>query len=234
VTEPGALPAYLQISEMLIRDIAAGRLADGQRLPPEREMAAENGVSVMTLRKALAELEARKLLERRQGSGNTIRANGEIGGVYALFRLELLEGGGFPTARVLDVSREAKPDNIPNLGSDTPFAWRIRRVRSLNRQPVSAEEIWLDGRFTETLAAEDLSQSLYLYYRETLKLAILRAEDRVGVDPTPDWTPDEVGLPSGAPACLVARRTWSQANDPIEFSRSWVNTGRARYVARIS
>ncbi|MBF9050152.1 UTRA domain-containing protein [Roseobacter sp. HKCCD9010] len=234
MTEPGALPAYLQISEMLIRDIAAGRLADGQRLPPEREMAAEHGVSVMTLRKALAELETRKLLERRQGSGNTIRANGEIGGVYALFRLELLEGGGFPTARVLDVSREAKPDNIPDLGSDTPFAWRIRRVRSLNRQPVSAEEIWLDGRFTETLAADELSQSLYLYYRETLKLAILRAEDRVGVDTAPDWTPDEIGLPSGAPACLVARRTWSQANDPIEFSRSWVNTSRACYVARIS
>ena len=234
MTEPGALPAYLQISEMLIRDIAAGRLADGQRLPPEREMAAEHGVSVMTLRKALAELETRKLLERRQGSGNTIRANGEIGGVYALFRLELLEGGGFPTARVLDVSREAKPDYIPDLGSDTPFAWRIRRVRSLNRQPVSAEEIWLDGRFTETLAADELSQSLYLYYRETLKLAILRAEDRVGVDTAPDWTPDEVGLPFGATACLVARRTWSQANDPIEFSRSWVNTSRARYVARIS
>jgi GntR family transcriptional regulator len=28
-----ALPKYLQISEMLIRDIAAGRLADGARLP---------------------------------------------------------------------------------------------------------------------------------------------------------------------------------------------------------
>ena len=34
-----ALPLYVQISELLIRDIAAGRLIDGERLPPERDMA---------------------------------------------------------------------------------------------------------------------------------------------------------------------------------------------------
>ena len=30
---PGALPIYQQVSELLIREIAAGRLLDGQRLP---------------------------------------------------------------------------------------------------------------------------------------------------------------------------------------------------------
>ncbi|MGB0823286.1 MAG: GntR family transcriptional regulator, partial [Alphaproteobacteria bacterium] len=32
---PGALPIYQQVSELLTREIAAGRLLDGQRLPPE-------------------------------------------------------------------------------------------------------------------------------------------------------------------------------------------------------
>ena len=41
---------------MLIRDIAAGRLSEGERLPPEREMAAELGIAVGTLRQALADL----------------------------------------------------------------------------------------------------------------------------------------------------------------------------------
>ena len=53
---PTALPLYVQISELLIRDIAAGRLIDGERLPPEREMAEELGISIGTLRKALADL----------------------------------------------------------------------------------------------------------------------------------------------------------------------------------
>ena len=39
----GTLPLYLQVAELVVRDIAAGRLIDGERLPPEREMAAQVG-----------------------------------------------------------------------------------------------------------------------------------------------------------------------------------------------
>ena len=49
----GALPIYLRIAEGLTRYIAAGRLGVGERLPPERAMAADLGVTVSTLRKAL-------------------------------------------------------------------------------------------------------------------------------------------------------------------------------------
>ncbi|MBO6604573.1 MAG: GntR family transcriptional regulator [Roseicyclus sp.] len=234
MTEPGALPAYLQISELLIRDIAAGRLADGQRLPPERRMAADHGVSVVTLRKALAELERRDLLERRQGSGNTIRAGQNARGLYALFRLELLNGGGLPTARLLDLRKMTKPDDIPDIGNVVDFGWRIRRQRFLNKLAVAVEEIWLDGRFTGDIRALDLSQSLYLYYRDALRLSVLRADDRVGIAEAPDWMPDAFGLAAGATTGLVERRAWSQHNEPAEFSRTWFDPARARYVARIS
>ncbi len=69
-----ALPKYIQISEMLIRDIAAGRLGDGMRLPPERDMAKSLDISVGTLRKALADLESKGALRRLQGSGNYVQA----------------------------------------------------------------------------------------------------------------------------------------------------------------
>jgi len=57
---PGSLPIYVQITELLVRDIAAGRLIDGEKLPPERDMAEELGIAVGTLRKALAELQKKK------------------------------------------------------------------------------------------------------------------------------------------------------------------------------
>ena len=66
---PAALPIYAQVSEVLIREIAVGRLADGQRLPPERQLAAAHQVTVRTLRKSLKILEDKGLLERVQGSG---------------------------------------------------------------------------------------------------------------------------------------------------------------------
>ena len=105
----GSLPVYLQIAETLVRDITAGRLIDGEKLPPERDMARTLGIAVGTLRKTLAELHNRGLLERIQGSGNYIRAVTDPKSVYAMFRLELITGGGFPTAEILSVSRELKP-----------------------------------------------------------------------------------------------------------------------------
>ena len=39
------------------------------------------------------------------------------------------------------------------------------------------------ARYAERIAAGDLSESLYLFYRERLGLWIARAEDRVGVGP---------------------------------------------------
>ena len=97
------LPTYVQISEMLIRDIAAGRYLDGARLPPERQMAAELGISVGTLRKALDDMNAKGLLEKRQGSGNYVKTGATPNSVYSFFRVELIDGGGLPTAQVLNV-----------------------------------------------------------------------------------------------------------------------------------
>lgn len=228
----GALPLYLQISEMLIRDIAAGRLVDGARLPPERDMAKSLDTSVGTLRKALSDLENRGLLDRRQGSGNYIRSKATPEGIYALFRLELVGGGGLPTARVLDVTRMAKPADLPRFGASIE-AHRIRRLRFLGAQPAAVEEIWLDAGHAETITAADLSDSLYLYYREVLGLWITGYEDAVGLSPCPDWAPPEFGQPPGAPCGLVERQSRARDGSIAEVSRNWFDSNVARYVARM-
>lgn len=227
-----ALPLHQQISEMLIRDVAAGRLIDGEKLPPEREMAAGLGIAVGTLRKALADLEGKGLLERIQGSGNYIRAKTDVASVYALFRLELLQGGGLPTARVLSVDRLAKTEDMPAFGSSSE-GHRIRRLRSLGGKVAAVEEIWLDGDRAAHIASEDLADSLYLYYRQALGVWISRAEDRIGVDPVPDWAPAEFGLRPGAPAGFIERFAWDRDGASVEYSRNWFDHTIARYVSRL-
>ena len=157
-----SLPKYLQISELLIRDIAAGRLENGSRLPTERDLAAQLSTSVGTLRKALAELEQQGLLERIQGSGNYIRSKSEVNSIYSFFRVELLEGGGLPRAEVLDVSKRAKPAEFPYFGSNLD-GFRIRRMRYLNDIPAVLEEIWLDANHAAQISADDLNEALYVY-----------------------------------------------------------------------
>ena len=225
-----ALPIYVQIAELLIRDIASGRLIEGARLPPERAMAQDLGVSIGTLRKALAELENKGLLERVQGSGNYIRDTGQTDSVYAMFRLELPEGGGLPRADILSVDVLDKPADLPAFGTSERGS-RIRRLRRLNSTIIALEEIWLDesaGR-VDTIR----SDSLYHHYQKQLGFWITRAEDRVSIGPLPAWTPETFPKPADAAAGYIERFSWSDAAAPVEFSRTWFDPDRAVYVQRL-
>jgi GntR family transcriptional regulator len=228
-----ALPKFVQISELLIRDIQAGRLVDGERLPPERDMAAGLGISVGTLRKSLDELTALGLLERVQGSGNYVRAQSDAQSVYAFFRVELLEGGGLPTAELISVDRLPKPDGLPRFGQSDE-GHRIRRLRRLNDVPAVLEEIWLDGSYTDAIDTEALRESLYLYYRESLGLWITRAEDRLDLSTVPDWAPTAFGKQAGQPCMRATRLSYGPDGASAEASWNWINTDIATYVARIT
>jgi len=231
-SERGALPTYLQISEAVARDIQSGRLLDGEKLPPERVMAAQFGVAVGTLRKALTRLERHGQLRRVQGSGNYVRQAANTGSVYAFFRLELLQGGGLPRARLLSLDLLPKPPDAPNFGA-APDAFRFRRLRLLDDTPVALEEIWLDRVAARGLNPDDVSESLYHLYQTRLGLLITRAEDRIGLAPVPDWRVDQFGLPTESPAGYIERIAFDQRNAPVEFSRNWFDTRVARYVSRL-
>lgn len=227
-----SLPLYVQIEELLIRDIAAGRYLDGERLPPERDLSESLSTTVTTLRKALVLLEKKQLLKRIHGSGNYIQTQSDVESVYAFFRVELLQGGGLPTARLLSVSKEDKPSDLPEFGISEQ-GYRIRRLRSLSGVPCVLEEIWLDGSYVANLSAADLPDSLYLYYRETLGLWITRAEDRLSVAPCPNWAPDAFTPKRGAALAYAERISWAQDGARAEVSRNWIDTDKARYIARI-
>ncbi|PIB25641.1 GntR family transcriptional regulator [Amylibacter kogurei] len=228
---PNDLPKYVQISELLIRDIAAGRLLDGERLPPERDMAENLHTSVGTLRKSLKILEQKGMLQRIHGSGNYIRHGVKDDSYYAMFRIELLDGGGLPRADVLDVSIMDKPDDLPQFGT-SPRGSRVRRLRYLNDTIIAVEEIWLDAG-AGLVDKNALSDSLYHYYQKKLGFWIHRAEDRVTIANVPDWAPEKFTLCAGATTAFIERFSWSDAPAPIEYSRTWFDTTRAHYVQRL-
>ena len=241
------LPLHVEISEMLAREIQAGILADGSRLASERLMADELGVAVGTLRKALMELTQKGLLERVQGSGNYVRKpkqSQHIDTIYSFFRLELIKGGGLPTAQVLSVERLNKAKHFPALGPQFGTAadgFRIRRLRQLNSIDSAIEEIWIDAPKNRHVSVEDLSDSLYLFYRENLKFWITSAEDQVSINKLPDWTPTFFAKDATASHFTnehkvwgyIERQSYDQNNMLAEYSMTWFNPWVARYVARI-
>jgi len=83
-----------------------------------------------------------------------------------MFRLELLKGGGLPSAKFIDIKQMEKPANLPIFGTSN-IATRMRRIRYLNKTIIGLEEIWLDldeGKVKKN----QVSDSLYHYYRTRL------------------------------------------------------------------
>ena len=68
-------PKHHEISNHLQTEIAAGRYGEGARLPSENQLVDQFKVSRPTVARALRDLEAQGLIERRAGSGTYVRRN---------------------------------------------------------------------------------------------------------------------------------------------------------------
>lgn len=66
-------PRYVAIAEALARDIDAGRLKAGERLPTHRDLAWTLGVTIGTVSRAYAEAERRGLINGEVGRGTFVR-----------------------------------------------------------------------------------------------------------------------------------------------------------------
>ena len=66
-------PKYLQVADILRREIAEGIFRDGNRLTTEEELRFRFRVSRQTIRQAIAQLEDDGLVDRRRGSGTYVR-----------------------------------------------------------------------------------------------------------------------------------------------------------------
>ncbi len=227
-------PKYVQVSELLIREIKAGHWREGERLPVEADLAVELNVAVGTLRKALALLEDDGLLERRQGSGTYVKKPPKEA-AYQLFRLELLAGGGTPHADTLKVSREKNAEVAAHFGlPNSTLFWRIERKRFLNATAIAAEEMWIRASHAKTLSAQELDESLYRHYREHFGFWISHVEDRIRVATATSWAADILDVTKGTPLGWIERISWSDQDRVEEYSRTWFDPSVCHYVSRMA
>jgi len=190
---------YLQIAEQIRRLIARGAVAPGERLPAERELARQLGVSRPSLREALIALEVEGLLDVRVGSGiyvagpgSSARAaalGGESGPFEVIRARWMIEGdcaalaAKHGTAGQLDairrahadLAREAKRHHNP-IGADRAFHVRIAEATGNSALVLVVQTLW-DQRVGPLYRALEIKLEYPQMAAETLREheAVLRA-----------------------------------------------------------
>src|SRR5215213_5034775 len=94
---------FAQLSE----EILSGRYAAGEKLPTQRTLAADLGVTMSSLREALKRLEQMGLVEARQGDAMRVRDWREHGGLDVIAHL-LFRSGGVDTGVLAGLAAERR------------------------------------------------------------------------------------------------------------------------------
>ncbi len=72
-----SIPKYMKAQEGILTYIASNKLAVGSPLPTEKQFSEKFGVSVLTLRRSLSNLEKNKIISREHGRGTFVAAHFE-------------------------------------------------------------------------------------------------------------------------------------------------------------
>ena len=213
---------YAQIVADIERAIAAGELRPGDRLPSERELAAEHGVSRMTVRQALQTLESRGLLRRAIGrSGGSFVARPKLErdlGTFSGLSEQLRRQGVAAGARIVS-TREADG------------AIEIVRVRLADGEPFALERSSFPGERFAGLLGLDLSGSLYDLLDDHFDAAPVRAVERIEPVLADRDEAAVLGVAPGAPLMLVDRIAYDDAGLVVETARDVFRGDRTRIVA---
>jgi GntR family transcriptional regulator len=213
---------HAEISAEIEQAMASGALAPGDRLPPERTLAASHGVSRMTVRQALQTLEARGLLRRAIGrSGGSFVAQPKLErdlGTFSGLSEQLARQGVVAGARVLSAV-EAGP------------AIEIVRVRLADGEPFALERSSFPSDRFRGLLDLDLTGSLYDLLDRHFDAAPVRAVERIEPVLADSDEADALGLCVGAPLMLVDRVAYDDEGLPVETARDVFRGDRTRIVA---
>ena len=232
-------PIYRGIARNLAERIESGALPSGSRVPSERELASEYGVSLMTARAAVNLLGQRGLVERRARSGTFVarrKIELDLSAVAGLSAL-LLRGGITPGAEVIE-ARTFAADELEVGASNAlgivcgedPVHLVVRR-RTGNGGPLALEESYFPSRYCPDLLERDLTGSIYELLRDGYGFEPTRLRQEVEPTQLDMSAAARFGIRPDVPVLRVTRTAWDAEDRTIEFARDLFRGDRLLFVS---
>lgn len=223
---------------MEITDTLRGELRDlprGEQLEPERELIKRFGVSRMTLRQALDQLESSGYIERVPGRGTFVgRPTITMGPTPQSFTQDMTSRGLVPSARLLSFElAPATPDVLEALDlPDGSTAVRMERLRFADGEPMCIEVAQLPPRFLGLLESADLESSLHVILAAD-GVTVAAQSRRVRAAAAQHREAVLLGLGLGTPVLEVSDVYYDARGRPVQLARSSYRHDRYEIVTGI-
>jgi GntR family transcriptional regulator len=225
-------PLYQQVKDAVVRGLAAGEWKPGDMLPPEPDLAERFGVSISTVRAAIGQLVAGKVLSRRQGKGTFVALHGERRSIHQFFHVVRNDGlRELPRSELLSLRRARADDEtaellrLPRSGRGIDV-YRMRNVLRVGGTPVVVSDVTiacsrLPGLDEKAIRA---GETLYAVYQMRYGLNIVRTVEQLRAG-RPDAAAARIfGLAAGDPVLAIRRLAYTFNDEPVEMRRIQVDT----------
>ena len=234
---PALNPLYKEVKLRLTRSLIAGDWQPGAAIPSETRLAKHFKVSIGTVRKAIDELVAEKILVRQQGRGTFVAIHTEDRQHYYFFHILGKDGSKAAPAHELVSLRSGKADAeiALRLGlnrGDPVFG--IHNVLKLAGRPVIYDEVVVaKARFPDLSAATFSARegTIYGLYQARYGINVVRISERLSAALPDARIARVLGIRRDSPVLVIKRVAYSYHDQPVELRTSWVDTQNHEYLS---
>lgn len=232
------VPLYSQIRELLRERILNGAFRSGGMIPSESEMVKTFGVSRVTVRQALNDLQKEGLLFKIHGKGTFVtRAKA----VQSLMRVEgfgeAMSGAGHETfSRLLShrVLRAGRLRASRLRIAESAEVMEIRRVRYLDRDPVSLDVTYVPLLIGKRLIKEDLARrDVFAILDNDYGIPLERAELKIDAMSADTELANLLAVEPGAALVRIERLTFTSNDQPIDFEYLYYRGDSFQYFVKV-
>lgn len=215
-----SLPAYQRIQNVIRKRIEEGKLKPGQVVESERELAKTHGVSLMTARHALAELQREGLVDRHRGSGTFVAPPKREFNKLASFTEQMSARSMAAQSKVIHQSViHGEPDIAARLS--LPPGSRLlllERLREAGGEPFSLETCYLSADTYSGIARAHLDRgSIFLCLERDYKTELAYADEDVDATVADPKTAELLGVPRGAPLLRIRQTILSTGGKAVLY-----------------
>lgn len=217
--------------------ISGGKLGEDGRLPTERELAMQLGVSRTTVRQVLDRLEHEGALYRRRGrSGGTFvnRPRAEIDFSYLAGIPAYLRAQGFrPGAHVVSARMVPADDTTASALRIPPgtLIYDIVRIRLADEVRISLENARIPVSLAPDLLSQRLDDSIYDLLIDRYGVTCVKAIERMVAVLANHEQSELLGIRVGDPLMAIERVTYDSDDTPVEYANDLFVGDRTTVIA---
>ncbi|MDR7272238.1 GntR family transcriptional regulator [Pelomonas saccharophila] len=232
-------PLYEQIRQLIVAALAAGEWRPGDALPSEAALAERFHASAGTVRKAMDELAAAHVVERRQGAGTFVATHTAPRNSYRFLRLVSDDGATGFTRELLHCRRaraNAETARALHLRTSEPVI-EVRRLLLRRGRAVVLDDLWLPERHFQGLNSEVINAypgTLYALFEERYRVHMVRAEEKLRAVAARAEAAELLGVSDGAPLLSVERVAYTYGDRPVELRRGLYHTTSDFYLNELN